>query len=192
MNQRQPRQLPAEGSARTSTRMTTCSATSINQRACIHRFRHSADPLPRNDRFSALFTQWVCTLASTPPQLPASPPPNGGNCTIRTTTRRRHAASQLLVVQNPPPLAVRRTPEGPDAASAGGGRTATGHTQPHFRYKTRPAAPSRRMRGTKLALLAQKGPIWQVLRTHGELCTAVARKKPCRANFVPHARRRRG
>ena len=172
MNQRQPRQLPAEGSARTSTRMTTCSATSINQRACIHRFRHSADPLPRNDRFSALFTQWVCTLASTPPQLPASPPPNGGNCTIRTTTRRRHAASQLLVVQNPPPLAVRRTPEGPDAASAGGGRTATGHTQPHFRYKTRPARP----KGPNLAGFAHA---WRTLyrcrqeeAVQGELCTA--------------------
>ena len=32
--------------------------------------------------------------------------------------------------------------------------------------------PSHRMRGTKLALLAQNGPFWHVFRMHGELCTA--------------------
>lgn len=57
-------------------------------------------------------------------------------------------------------------------------RTATGtklaqHTPPH------------RMRGTKLALLAQNGPIWQVFRMQGELCTAIATNKPRMANFLP-------
>ena len=39
------------------------------------------------------------------------------------------------------------------------------------------------MRGTKLALLAQNGPIWRVLTAHGELSTAVTTNKPRRANF---------
>ena len=39
--------------------------------------------------------------------------------------------------------------------------------------------------GTKLALLAQKGPIWRVLRAHGELSTVFATNKPCMANFLP-------
>ena len=37
--------------------------------------------------------------------------------------------------------------------------------------------------GTKLALLAQNGPIWRVLTAHGELSTAVTTNKPRRANF---------
>ena len=53
-------------------------------------------------------------------------------------------------------------------------------------------ASSHRMCGTKLALLAQNGPNWHVLRAQGELYTAVASKKPRRANFIPHARQRRG
>ena len=44
----------------------------------MHRFRQSADPFSQNRPFSAFFTQWVCTLATTPPQVVASPPPNGG------------------------------------------------------------------------------------------------------------------
>ena len=65
------------------------------------------------------------------------------------------------------------------------------------RDKTRPArtvpgrfgiklplhTPSHRMCGTKLALLAQNGPIWLVLPAQGELSTAVATNKPRRANF---------
>ena len=43
--------------------------------------------------------------------------------------------------------------------------------------------PSHRMCGTKLALLAQNGPIWRVLPTQGELSTAVPTNKPSRANF---------
>ena len=66
-----------------------------------------------------------------------------------------------------------------------------------WRDKTRPArtvpgrfgiklplhTPSHRMCGTKLALLAQNGPIWLVLPAQGELSTAVATSKPRRANF---------
>ena len=52
-------------------------------------------------RFSAFFTEVVCTLGTTQPQTATSPPPNGGNGVIRTTTRRRHADSQPLVLQNP-------------------------------------------------------------------------------------------
>lgn len=55
-------------------------------------------------------------------------------------------------------------------------RTATGtklalHTPPH------------RMRGTKLALLAQNAPFWHVFRVQGELSTAIATNKPRMANF---------
>ena len=56
---------------------------------------------PTTPRFSAFFTEVVCTLGTTPPHVAASPPPNGGNGVIRTTTRRRHADSQLLMLQNP-------------------------------------------------------------------------------------------
>ena len=56
---------------------------------------------PTTPRFSAFFTEVVCTLGTTPPHVAASPPPNGGNGVIRTTTRRRHAESQPLMLQNP-------------------------------------------------------------------------------------------
>ena len=56
---------------------------------------------PTTPRFSAFFTEVVCTLGTTQPQTATSPPPNGGNGVIRTTTRRRHAASQPLMLQNP-------------------------------------------------------------------------------------------
>ena len=75
--------------------------------------------MPQSDRFSALFAQWVCTLAATQPQAAASPPPNGGNGVIRTTTRRRHADSQLLMLQNP-----HRHRRGGAGGTAGPGRGA--------------------------------------------------------------------
>ena len=56
---------------------------------------------PTTPRFSAFFTEVVCTLGTTPPQTATSPPPNGGNGVIRTATRRRHADSQPLMLQNP-------------------------------------------------------------------------------------------
>ena len=58
-------------------------------------------------------------------------------------------------------------------------RTAPGH----FGIKLALHTPSHRMCGTKLALLAQNGPIWRVLPAHGELSTAVATNKPRMANF---------
>ena len=66
-----------------------------------YRIRQNADPFSKNRPFSAIFDQWVCTFATTPPQTGTSPPPNGGNCIIRAATRRRYAASQLLMLQNP-------------------------------------------------------------------------------------------
>ena len=73
----------------------------INQRARTRQFRQSAAPFNQNGLFFAVFTQWVCSLATTPPQVVASPPANGGNCTTSGATRRRHADSQLLMLQNP-------------------------------------------------------------------------------------------
>ena len=51
-------------------------------------------------RFSAFFTEVVCTLGTTPPQTATSPSPNGGNGVIRTTICRRRTASQPLMLQN--------------------------------------------------------------------------------------------
>ena len=56
---------------------------------------------PTTPRFSAFFTEVVCTLGTTQPRTVISPSPNGGNGVIRTTTRRRHADSQPLMLQNP-------------------------------------------------------------------------------------------
>ena len=56
---------------------------------------------PTTPRFSAFFTEVVCTLGTTPPRTATSPSPNGGKGVIRTTTRRRHADSQPLMLQNP-------------------------------------------------------------------------------------------
>ncbi len=76
-----------------------------------------------------------------------------------------------------------------------------------WRDKTRPArtvpgrfgiklplhTPSHRMCGTKLALLAQNGPIWLVLPAQGELFHAHTHTRPSRADFLastpqPHSR----
>ena len=127
----------------------------INQRACSRRFRQSADSFSQNHRFLAVFTQWVCSLASTPPKVAASPPPNGGNGIIRGVTRRRHAGSQFLMLQNPHHCRCserRRDLMGwPRRPWAAGGRQLETRTVPrqrntppprtapgHFRYKTRP------------------------------------------------------
>ena len=63
--------------------------------------RQTADPLPQTDRCSAFFAEWVCTLATTSPQVAASPPPNKGHCIIRDRTRRRNADSLLQMRRNP-------------------------------------------------------------------------------------------
>lgn len=84
---------------RTCTR--PCKSASISQRTNAHQFRQSADPLRQNGLFLAVFTQWVCSLATTPPRTAISAPPNGGNGVIRDPTRRRHAEARLLMLQNP-------------------------------------------------------------------------------------------
>lgn len=75
-----------------------CTSASISQRTNAHQFRQSADPLRQNSLFKALFTQWVCSLADTPP-------PIGGNHTTRGShtpaTRRLHADRRLLMLPNP-------------------------------------------------------------------------------------------
>ena len=85
--------------------------------------RQTADPLPQNDRFSAFFTEWVCTLATTSPQVAASPPPNKGHCIIRDRTRRRNADSLLKCGETPTTAGAEGTvrPEGTAAVPVGGG-----------------------------------------------------------------------
>ena len=126
------------------------------------RFRQIADPFSKTSRFWSLFTQWVCSLATTPPQTANSPPPNGGNCIIRAATRRRYPASQLLMLQNPHrfPCGEQRrgrmarlrcpwAPEGPEGTgelqNAGPGRGAGGRWQGQGGPRDRPlrAAGSR-------------------------------------------------
>ena len=85
--------------------------------------RQTADPLPQNDRFSAFFAEWVCTLATTSPQVAASPPPNKGHCIIRDRTRRRNADSLLKCGETPTTAGAEGTvrPEGTAAVPVGGG-----------------------------------------------------------------------
>lgn len=84
---------------RTCTR--PCTSASISQRTNAHQFRQSADPFSQNGAFLAVFIQWVCSLATAPPHVGASPPPIGGICIIRGVTRRRHAEAEFLMLQNP-------------------------------------------------------------------------------------------
>ena len=112
-----------------------------------------------------------------------------GNCTIRGATRRRQVDSQLLMLQNPQyhqygsrPTACRPCPQCPRATES--------HTMEqgrcHGERKLALQESHSPTCGTKLALLAQNGPIWQVLPVQGELYTAVTSNKPSRANFLPH------
>ena len=58
-----------------------------------HRCAQNADHFARNSPFSALFSEVVCTLGTTPPQTVISPPPKGGNGVIRDPTRRQPASN---------------------------------------------------------------------------------------------------
>ena len=115
------------------------------------RFRQIADPFSKTSRFWNLFTQWVCSLATTPPQTANSPPPNGGNCIIRAATRRRYPDSQLLMLQNPHRFPCGEQRRGRRArlrrpwAAAGPGRGACGRRQGQGGPRDRPlrAAGSR-------------------------------------------------
>ena len=167
------------------------------------RFRQIVDPFSRNSRIWTLFTEWVCSLATTPPQTARSPPPIGGNDAIQssdTPTTRQQPASHAA---QPPPPPVRKVLRGRRerrrlyglAATRRSRRRNLGnrkHGRCHGEIKVALHTPSHRMCGTKLALLSQNGQIWQVLRVHGDLSTVFATNKPRMANFVPHARQRRG
>ena len=114
--------------------------------------------------------------------------PDEGNCIIRDLTRRRHAAGQLPMLQNPHSRGHgRRTSvTTPGALSVGAKKLAQRSPSSSTSAKKLALHESHSPTpGIKLALLAQIGPIWQVLPVHGELCTAVTANKPCRANFVP-------
>ena len=133
-----------------------------------HRCAQNADHFARNSPFSALFSEVVCTLGTTPPQTVISPPPKGGNGVIRDPTRRQPAPNAAK-----PPLSPAWKPsqslqalsavpagDGIQATVDKGGATAkqnspstshtaplpaqnspdTSHTAPP-RYKTRPAHP---------------------------------------------------
>ena len=85
-----------------------------------HRHTQNADHLAHKTPFSAFFTEVVCDLGATPPQVAASSPSIGGICNIRDATRRRHADSQLLMLQTPTATGVEGTeePQDRDAAPA--------------------------------------------------------------------------
>ena len=74
------------------------------------RIRQNVDSFSHNRLSSPFFTQWVCTLVATPPQVAASLSPIGGNCTTRgfdTPATRRQKASCSA---KPPPPPAWRTP----------------------------------------------------------------------------------
>ena len=160
------------------------------------RFRQIVDPFPRNSRFWTLFTQWVCSLAATPPRLAAPPPPNGGEL---RHPKLRHAGDTPLEC-----FAWRKTPtttgmenargtESPAAVPMSSKSPATGPKGgPTSGTKLAQHTPSHRMSGTKFSLLAQNGSIWCVLPARGEFCTVLTTKKPSRESFVPNARQSRG
>ena len=84
----------------------------------------NADPFSQNRPFSAIFAQWVCTLAAAPPQVAASLPPIGGNCTTRgfdTPATRRQRASSSAKPPSPPTWRAPEGPEGLAAVPVGGG-----------------------------------------------------------------------
>ena len=132
---------------RTCTR--PCKSASISQRTNARQFRQSADRIIQNHRFLAVFTQWVCSSAATPPQVSGSLPPNGGNGVIRGTTRRRHAVRRLCMAQNPHRHQWRarcRGREGLAAAPAGGGGAWPGFETTRQHAKRRRCGGRRRVR----------------------------------------------
>ena len=95
-----------------------------------HRCAQNADHLARNSPFSALFSEVVCTLGTTPPRVAASPSPDRGNRIIRDLTRRRHAASQRLMLQNPHRSQPRAPRRRQDLGPAPGGAKNSPNTDP--------------------------------------------------------------
>ncbi len=105
--------------------------------------RQSADPFSQNRPFSAIFVQWVCTLAATPPEVAVAPPPTGGNDAIQasdTPATRRQRASHGAKPPSPP---VWRAPSCFQDRHSAGWRENTRPARPLqrlFREKTRPAS----------------------------------------------------
>ena len=160
-----------------------------------HRCAQNADHLAHNLPFSVLFAEVVCTLGTTQPQTVISPPPKGGNGVIRDPTRRRHAGSQLLVLQTPSITSMEAIPKPAGPVRSARGRRNPGNSEQgrcHGETKLALHESHGSTPGIKLALLTQKGPIWQVLPEQGELCTAAAANKPRMANFVPSTSWMRG
>ena len=78
----------------------TCEQRTTARHWCAQNADHFATSSP----FSAFFTEVVCGLGTTPPQVAASSPPIGGNCTTRgsdTPTTRRQPAPHAA--KTPPP-----------------------------------------------------------------------------------------
>ena len=110
--------------------------------------RPNADHFTTSSPLSAFFTQWVCTLAATPPQTAVSPPPIGGNCTTRGSdtpaTRRKKASCSAKPPSQPAPSAPRHLQDRRRAA---------------WREKTRPARPLPRLFRDKTRPTGHKTPI---------------------------------
>ena len=127
--------------------------------------RPNADHFTTSSPLSAFFTQWVCTLAATPPQTAVSPPPIGGIALHGGPTRRRHAARRLRVVQNPhrSQPQVRRVTSKTGAGPLGAKKLAR-------------HGPSRSSSATKLAQQATKPQFQAILSAQGELFRACRRR----------------
>ena len=78
----------------------TCDQRTTARHWCAQNADHFATSSP----LSAFFTEVVCNVGTTPPQVAASSPPIGGNCTTRgsdTPTTRRQPAPHAA--KTPPP-----------------------------------------------------------------------------------------
>ena len=101
-------------------------------------------PIQPKEPFLDSFPQWVCSLATTPPQTASSPPPIGGNDAIQgsdTPATRRQRASHGAKPPTAATLKCTASPTRPGHST--GWREKTRPAQPlhrHFREKLRPAS----------------------------------------------------
>ena len=104
-------------------------------------FHQIADPFSQKSRFWTLFPQWVCSLATTPPQTASSPLPIGGMTPSKAPTRRRHAVRVLRMAQNPhhSRLKCAASPTRPAQGQLVRKTRPTPPLQQHFRERIRPA-----------------------------------------------------
>ena len=153
------------------------------------RTRQNADPFSKNRPFSAIFAQWVCTLAAISPQVAGSRHQSGGIARHGGPTRRRHAARRLRVVQNPRRRRCggAEAPQSMVAGPTGAGRAGVVSGQGLFRGrwwaarrdKIRPARPLPTQPATKFAQQPQKRQIWGVSSAQGELFRAQPHHHRC-------------